>query len=175
MLSRRKKVYIKLNIVSILFAVVSCMSITLAWFAYSGLVDVQTEVGVKAWYIEFEKNSEVVTNDIVISLSDIYPGMETVKEIITIKNLGDAGAKLKYTISQARILDDEADSYKMDNVSSDYIIDALSHKYPFHIDISLSNSYIEEKDGSATFEVAVSWPLDSGDDTKDSLWGSKAY
>ena len=45
MLSRRGRVFLKINIVSILFAVVSLISVTLAWFAYSGLADVKTEVG----------------------------------------------------------------------------------------------------------------------------------
>lgn len=176
MLSRKHKVYLKLNIVSILFAVVSLMSVTLAWFAYSGLVDIETEVGVKAWYIEFEKNDEAITNDIVISLADIYPGMDTVKETIKVKNLGDTDAKLKYKISEARILDDAADYYEMDDdIKSEYIEDALANKYPFHINISVSKKYIAAKDEDTVFEVSVSWPLDSGDDALDSMWGNKAY
>ena len=98
MLSKKQKSYLKLNIVSILFAAVSLLSVTLAWFAYSGLASVGTEVGVSAWYIEFEKNNKVATNDIVISLASIYPGMETLKEEINIKNLGDSDAKIKVNI-----------------------------------------------------------------------------
>lgn len=175
MLSRRKKVFLKINIVSILFAVVSLISVTLAWFAYSGLATARTEVGVKAWYIEFEKDNEPVSNDIVISLEDIYPGMEPRKEEITIKNLGDADTKLKYKINKARILDSQNDYYEMsNNMTSDYIEDAISHNYPFHIDISLSKLYLDSKE-NATFEVSVSWPLDSGNNALDSLWGNNAY
>jgi hypothetical protein len=175
MLSRRKKVFLKINIVSILFAVVSLISVTLAWFAYSGLATARTEVGVKAWYIEFEKDNEPVSNDIVISLEDIYPGMEPRKEEITIKNLGDADTKLKYKVNKARILDSQNDYYEMsNNMTSDYIEDAISHNYPFHIDISLSKLYLDSKE-NATFEVSVSWPLDSGNNALDSLWGNNAY
>ncbi len=175
MLSKRRRAYLKLNIVSILFAAISLISVSLAWFAYSGLVDAQTEVGVKAWYIEFEKDNEVVANDIVISLADIYPGMDTVSEKVRIKNLGDADAKVKYTISEARILDDEADYYDSTLVSSSYIEDALSHNYPFHINIAVSKQYVAAKDEDTVFEVSISWPLDSGDNSLDSLWGNKAY
>ena len=175
MLSRRKKVFLKINIVSILFAVVSLISVTLAWFAYSGLATARTEVGVKAWYIEFEKDNEPVSNDIVISLEDIYPGMEPRKEEITIKNLGDTDTKLKYKINKARILDSQNDYYEMsNNMTSEYIEDAISHNYPFHIDISLSTLYLNSKE-NATFEVSVSWPLDSGNNALDSLWGNNAY
>lgn len=176
MLSKKHKAYLKLNIISILFTVISFISATLAWFAYSGLVAVKTEVGVRAWYIEFEKNNEVVSNDIVISLSDIHPGMEPVSELITIKNLGDSDAKLKYNINSARILDDAEDSYEInDTVTSDYIEDALAHNYPFHINIHMSEYYLQPKDGEATFEVSISWPLDSGDDILDSTWGRQAF
>ena len=176
MFKKRHKVNLKINLVSIVFAVVSFISVSFAWFAYSGLVDVRTEVGVKAWYIEFEKNNEVVSNDIIISLSDLYPGMEPLSEVITIKNLGDSDAKLKYTIDYARILDDEKDYYALgDNYTSDSIEDALAHNYPFHINATLSKSRLNAKDTDAEFIVTVSWPLDSGNDKLDSTWGSKAY
>ena len=176
MFKKRHKVYLKLNLVSIVFTIVSFISVSFAWFAYSGLVDVKTEVGVKAWYIEFEKNNEVVSNDIIISLSDLYPGMEPLSEVITIKNLGDSDAKLKYSIDYARILDDNKDYYTVgDNYTSDSIEDALAHNYPFHINTSLSKTKLNAKDTDAQFIVTVSWPLDSGNDKLDSTWGSKAY
>ncbi len=176
MLSKKHKAYLKLNIISILFTVISFISATLAWFAYSGLVAVKTEVGVRAWYIEFEKNNEVVSNDIVISANDIHPGMEPISEFITIKNYGDSDARLTYNINSARLLDKEEDYYETsDQVTSEYIEDTLSHDYPFHINISLSKYYLEQKEGEATFEVSISWPLDSGDDILDSTWGREAF
>ena len=39
------------------FVVVSFISLTLAWFVYSGLSTVQTEVNVKSWYIKLEKDA----------------------------------------------------------------------------------------------------------------------
>ena len=175
MLSRKKKVYLKINIVSILFAVVSLISVSLAWFAYSGLAAARTEVDVKAWYIEFEKNNQAISNNIVISLDDIYPGMDPKTEVINIKNLGDTEAKLKYKINSARILNLSADYYEIgNNITSEYIEDVISHNYPFHIDISLDKLYINAKD-QAVFKVNVTWPLDSGNDALDSLWGRKAY
>ena len=84
---RRHKAYAKLNIMTLFFVGVSFISITLAWFAYSGLITARTEVNVKAWYIELEKNGEKVSNTILISLDDIYPGMEPIEAEIKIKNL----------------------------------------------------------------------------------------
>jgi len=173
----RHKVYLKINLVSLFFVIVSFISVTLAWFAYSGLSNVATEIGVKAWYIELEKNGKSISNDIVISLSEIYPGMDVVNEVVNIKNMGDSDAELNYKIVSARILDNEKDNYVIDDskVSSDYVEDKLSHEYPFHINVSLSKNYILAKGEDSDFEVSISWPLDSGSDTLDSLWGNEAY
>ena len=173
MLDKRRRVYFKLNIMSILFTVVSMISVTLAWFAYSGLVDSNMEVGVRAWYIEFSKGDSSVSNDIVLSLDEIYPGMDTVTESITIKNQGDSDANLSYKITSARILQD--DEFTSDNLASEVIEDKLSHDYPFSINVNISKSLLKSKDKDAEFEVSVNWPLDSGDDKLDSEWGTKAY
>lgn len=166
----RRKSYIKLNILSLFFTAVSFISVTLAWFAYSGLVTTKTEVNVKAWYIEFNNKGNPVSNDIIISLSDIYPGMDIMSETIDIKNSGDSDAMIGYKIKSVRILDEEYD------VSNAVIIeDKLSHGFPFHINMSLSNTYANAHDGTGNFTVSVSWPLDSDNDSDDTSWGTKAY
>ncbi len=172
---RKKKFYLKLNIMSLLFAVVPMISVTLAWFAYSGIVDTQTDVGVKAWYIDFQKNDSSVSNDIVLSLTDIYPGMDKVSEEITIKNLGDSDANLKYVIKSVRILSDPKDEFNSEDTASEVIEDKLSHDYPFSINVNVSKAFLKAKDEDAKFEVSINWPLDSGNDKMDSLWGTKAY
>ena len=134
------KKYLKLNIMSLFFAGLSFISITLAWFAYSGLSRVTTEIDIKAWLIEFEKGDSTVSNNIVISLDDIYPGMETMHEVIKIKNKGDSNAKLSYSIESIRILDEELD---IKDADQEYLKDKLSHEYPFSINIDLSNNFIK--------------------------------
>ena len=61
---KRRKSLLKLNLVSLFFTAVSFISVTLAWFAYSGLVTTYTEVDVKSWYIEFNKKGKAVSNNI---------------------------------------------------------------------------------------------------------------
>ena len=168
-MKKRHKRYLKLNLLSLFFAAISFISITLAWFAYSGLVTTATEINVKAWNIEFSKNKQVVSNNIVISLSEISPGMQTVSETINIKNLGDSPATLSYDITSARILDETLTDENGD------LEDKLSHDYPFHINMDLSDTYANAHDGTGEFTVSVSWPLDSDNDESDSEWGNKAY
>lgn len=176
-MNKKYKLYIKLNLMSVFFIVVSFISATLAWFAYSGLSNLSTDIDVKAWYIELEKNGLKVSNDIVISLNEIYPGMETVHEVINIKNKGDSNASVKYSIVSARVLGDSKDEFVVNDttITSKYVEDLLSHNYPFKININLLDDHINSKDGSTVFEVSISWPLDSGNDELDSVWGMNAY
>ena len=171
----RHKRYLKINLVSLVFVAVSFISVTLAWFAYSGLANANVEIGVKAWYIELEKDGESVSNDIVISLSDIYPGMDTVTETVSVKNLGDSDALLRYEIVSSRIFDEET-IIDQEN-PSEKVENALSHDYPFHINMSISKNYILAKNGEETFNVSLSWPLDTGSEgnNTDSEWGKNAY
>ena len=181
-MNRKHKAYIKLNVMTLFFIAVSSISVTLAWFAYSGLAKVSTEIDIKSWLIEFEKNDTTVSNNIVISLDDVYPGMETIYESIKIKNKGDSDAKLSYSIQSARILDEEID---IQNIDQEYLKDNLSHSYPFKINIDLSDNFILSKGKEAEFKMSVSWPLDSPneeidgeiiDSNKiDSEWGNLAY
>lgn len=167
------KRYLKINIIPIIFITVSFIFTTFAWFSYSGLKNLSTEIDVKAWYIEMTKSGGVVSNDIVITLNDVYPGMETVHEVVNIENKGDSDAQLSYKIVSARILDNTLDGNILEN--DNYLADALSHEYPFHVNIDLSKYYILANNDSSTFEVSVSWPLDSGNDNLDTVWGMNAY
>ena len=167
---KRYRVFIKLNLLSLFLLAVSFISITLAWFAYSGLAGVGTEVDVRAWLVEFKKGEDVVTNNIVISLDDIYPGMDTVTETVQINNMGDSDAQISYSIDSARILDEEfigEDSLMLE--------DKLSHDYPFHLNINLKKNFVLAKGDTSDVEVSVSWPLDSGNDERDSNWGNAAF
>ena len=93
---KRYKRYLKINLMSLLFIVISFSSLTLAWFAYSGLSSASMDIDVKGWYIELEKDGKETSNKVVVSLSEIYPGMDTVVEKIKLKNLGDYDASVKY-------------------------------------------------------------------------------
>ncbi len=160
---------LKKNIFLLFFIAASFIVTTYAWFAYSGLKSATAEVDVKAWYIEFSKTGKAISNNMVISLDNVEPGMKTINEIVDIENKGDSDAVVSYKIESIRILDkvySEVDNTKL--------IDELSHDYPFHINISMKSSAVKKKD-KTTFVVSLSWPLDSGNDELDSKWGNDAY
>lgn len=169
-MKEKYKVYAKINILSLFFIAVSFISVTLAWFAYSGLTSVGTEIGVKAWYIKFDKDIE--SNNIVISLDDVYPGMDTKSEKVKISNLGDSDAQISYSILSARLLGNNLEEKIADTSKLE---DVLAHDYPFHININLNKTYALQQGDESEFVVSVSWPLDSNQDDLDSQWGSDSY
>lgn len=181
-MDRQHKALLKINVMSLFLIAVSFISVTLAWFAYSGLSKISTEIDIQSWLIEFEKNDSTVSNNMVISLNDISPGMGTMHESIKIKNKGDSDAKLSYSIASIRILNDEID---LKNMDQEYLKDKLSHEYPFSININLSDNFVLSKGEDAEIELSISWPLDSPnyiidgeeiDSNKvDSDWGNKSY
>ena len=48
------------------FVTISFISVTLAWFAYSGFAKSGFDVDIKAWHIEFNKNGAPVSNELTI-------------------------------------------------------------------------------------------------------------
>ncbi|MEG0407894.1 MAG: hypothetical protein RR623_03390 [Bacilli bacterium] len=172
----RHKMYIKLNLMSLFFVVLSLISGTLAWFAYSGLKNVTTEIDVLAWNISLTKDGKPSSNEIVINLSDLSPGMKPQTQTININNLGDSDALIKYSIKSARILDLKEDNHIVsETIKSDYVEDILSHEYPFSINFNLTKGYALTKGKGSELEVTISWPFLGGNDELDSIWGTKAY
>lgn len=168
---------LKLKLMYILFVAVSFISVTLAWFAYSGLNKTKMDIDVKAWYIDFERNNEKASNQIRVTMPAIYPGMPLHKEKVKIKNMGDSDASVRYSIVSVRLLDDPDEYYLVDDVDvlSEDIEDKIAYDYPFHIHMNLNKSFAEAHTGESLFDISVSWPLDSGDNEMDSLWGTAAY
>ncbi len=164
----------KLKVMVLIFAVLAFVSVTYAWFTYTTEVGTKLNVDVMAWNVEFTDESTSVTNSIVITSAEIFPGMDTITEYIEINNYGDADAKLTTFVESARIFDQ--DLYLVDPVrTSEQLEDALAHDYPFHIDIVLSDNYLKHQTGKSVFEVSISWPLDTDNDKEDSKWGLDAY
>ena len=97
--------------------------------------------------------------------------MEKKSETVNIKNLGDSDASISYDITSIRILDKTITS----NGQPGYVEDLLAHNYPFQINMSLSDKYANANDGTGEFYVSVDWPLDGGNDKRDSEWGNDAY
>ena len=156
----------KLNFSTVFFFLLSLVSSTFAWFAYSNVVDSNINVELKAWDIDITENNSEIEQLVNVNIDNFSPGVEMYYKNIKIKNNGDIAAALDFEIVSLRILED---SY-----SGDDLIDRLAHDYPFFFNFSYDTSYIEINQ-TANFDIAIGWPLDSGDDAEDTRWGSAAY
>lgn len=166
---RLKRKIVGFNFTSFLFGVLSLISITFAWFAFSNTINNNMEIGISAWTIDIKNKDTTLTNQLDIKLDSFYPGMEAYTDTITIHNKGDLAAKLNYYVVSLRIFDDVID---VSDVQKTF--DAISHDYPFTINFNADSTLI--KPGQAVeFDVSISWPLDSFDNSKDSEYGLKAY
>lgn len=163
---RIHRILIKINITSIFFFVLSLISVTLAWFAFSNIVTNNMEVSIKAWNISINDENGEVNNTLAISLDDFYPGVDTYTKTVSVHNNGDLPGLFSYNIKKIRILDQE---YQIDN---DSLFNQLSQDFPFSFNFSADTNHLEP-DKTLHLNITISWPLDSGDDNVDSDWGNK--
>ena len=164
----RKKI-VGFNFTALFFFLLSCISFTFAWFAYSNVVKSNIEIGVSAWHIEFSEEIDELSNEIPIEINSFYPGSNKYTKAIEIYNKGDIDAEFSYKINYLRIFEEE---FNVDNQME--LTDQLSHTYPFTFNIINDSDFIKANE-SIIFNITAEWPLDSGNDIKDGKWGNDAY
>lgn len=165
---RIQRVLIKINITSIFFFVLSLISVTLAWFAFSNVVSNNMEISIKAWNININDETGEVNNKLSIELNDFYPGVETYTKTLTINNNGDLAGVFSYYIKKIRILDQE---YLVSN--QEELLDKIAQDFPFSFNFSINTNHLESSK-AIDLNITISWPLDSGNDINDSAFGNMA-
>jgi hypothetical protein len=147
-----------------------------AWFVFQTKVTGEVTARISAWEINFQDASAQNITDIVFEADMIFPGMEPVKQEITVENLGELPAIITYLIHEVTILG-ETKSVKDSGITHEYLEELLkSSDYPFSINISISNNgELEPKVGKCTVIISLVWPFEQGDDELDTLWGGLAY
>lgn len=159
----------KLNFATIFFFIMSLISTTFAWFAFTNVVNNNMEINVKTWKVDINDSEGTLSNKLDIKIDSFYPGSDITTKTINIKNAGDLSSTIKYQINYLRIFDEE-----FDTTNQEELFDKLSQEYPFTINFSLDNNYLENENDT-NFTYSIIWPLDSGNDIVDSNWGTKAY
>ena len=159
----------KVNFTSIMFLVLSLISTTFAWFAFSNIVDNDMNIDIKAWKVNISDEDSLITHKIDINLDNFYPGVEMNNKTITITNEGDLASVVSYRINYLRIFDEV-----FDVSDQEVLFDKLAQQYPFVVAFSLDKKYLDVGEKSE-FSYSVTWPLDSGDDILDAKWGNDAY
>lgn len=156
-----------------------------AWFVYISTVSTQVDVHVRSWKIDINDGDEAVINYVNVVVDDAYPGMTTYTQSIEANNYGEMAATVNYSILSAEIMGDEYITVEgrtnmgQDPVSTDMtsaqLQAMLEDDFPFKIELALSSSTIAPENGTATYNVTVSWAYESGDDATDTYWGNRAF
>lgn len=163
----RKKI-ISFNLTSFFFLILSCISLTFAWFAYNSVLKSNLEIDVSAWNIEIAGLAPT-KNELELHIDNFYPGIDKYIKTIQIYNKGDIDAVFDYKINYLRILDEEFDVSNQEE-----LYDKLANNYPYLFNTRKDASFVRAQD-SINLNIVLEWPLDSGNDKLDSEWGKKAY
>lgn len=161
-----------LGLKTIIILIVLLSFNTYAWFVFSNHVDTEMGAKVRAWNITFLQDNESVTQSLTFDVNDIYPGMSSYHDEVSITNNGDTNALVNFEIESVRILDT---TYTVgDDYSSDEIVDMLENDFPFKVLLGVNNSIIVPFTTSV-FSVDVVWNFEENLDSVDTLWGENAY
>lgn len=159
----------KLNFATVFFFIMSLISTTFAWFAFSNVVNNNMEINVKSWQVNINDSEGALSNKLDIKIDSFYPGSELTSKTINIKNTGDLPSTISFKINYLRIFDKE-----FDTTNQEELFDKISQEYPFTINFNLDSNYLDN-DYDTNFTYSIIWPLDSGNDSLDTEWGTNAY
>ena len=167
------KIIKTIKIRNIIFLILLLIFNTYAWFIYATRVSTGISAHVSSWNVEFSTGEDETTTNIVIELDRIYPGMETVRKEVSVKNKGEISAKLDYDIIALKVMEEE---YKLgEDMTSEELENKMKSEYPFKVNIVKDDAELLQGIGPGRFSVTIEWPFESGDYELDTLWGSKAY
>ena len=106
MKKKSKKNKRKLLILRLVFVFFLVVSNTFAWFIYITRVDNSVNVHVKSWDVTFQSGEHEISNNVVVDIENLYPGMADFSYEIKAFNKSEVSATLSYTILEARIFED---------------------------------------------------------------------
>lgn len=173
----------------LIFIIIMLIGNTFAWFVYSNKVSGGINVHVRSWKVLFQSGESTVTDYYSVSIPNVYPGMETFIDTLTIENDSEVAANVSYQILEARIFDEDYITVegRLDNketavegdLTSLQLEEKLLNDYPFSIYFSLTSQNLSEVINSqiskSYFSVNMDWPFESGNDEADTYWGTRSY
>ena len=158
---------------------------TYAWFTYFNTISSNITAHVDKWHVQFKVDDEVVERDFPVQIEHAYPGMEDVEKTVTVINDGERDADIEYAIKYVRIFNDiyVASDYIESNdtvpegatlIHSSQLFTKIQSEYPFYLNLTTSNDMVSA-DNEGTLVITFTWAYESGDDEKDTLYGTTAY
>ena len=178
---------------AILILILTLLVNTYAWIIYISTVSTGVTMHIKNWLFEFSESSD----EIILDLENIYPGMDTFTKEITGSNLGEMAANMQVYVEYVRILDDVYElngSYTISGggtgqYTSADLINIMKNNYPFKINVYIDGVLYDGSEmvlstgDSKVVKYEVLWPYESTNvsaqlpayDAIDTQYGNDAY
>ena len=170
----------RLHFRHLLFLGIILATNTFAWYIYMEKISSDIDVKVKAWNVSFRLDNQQMEDYINFSVNDIYPGMTTQTQTLSVTNDGEVDAQLYYELVSITVF---GSTYTTDDgvTSEADLQNIMLNNYPFRITITTNQGTITRNGGTAMFYINVSWPYEStnslgeSNDALDTYWGNQAY
>ena len=94
----------KVKLSNLILLVVLLMFNSYAWFIYNTKVNTSISAKIEAWDIAYISDGIRETQNIILDVEKIYPGMTTYTHQITVNNNGDTEAELSFAVKKVEIL-----------------------------------------------------------------------
>ena len=145
---------------------------TYAWFIYNKIVSSDISAEIKAWNVSFDGANDGVLE---FNLDDMYPGMNSHEETVSLTNNGDLNARVSFTLHSIEIL---GEAYSIEGPEGYTVADLtkiLKDNYPFEVTFTSSADEVDGNGGRVDLSFKVVWPYESGNDALDTKYGQLAY
>ena len=104
-MSLKKVFYVikkKVKISNLILLIVLLMFNSYAWFIYNTKVSTSLSAKIEAWDIAYISNGIRETQNIILDVEKIYPGMTIYTHQITVNNNGDTNAELSFAVRMGK-------------------------------------------------------------------------
>lgn len=155
----------------LIFMVVLLSANTYAWFMYVTRVDTSFRAKVRSWNVMFQVHDNNIAQEVVFDTTDIYPGMTDYEDFASVVNTGDTTGDIYFEIKRVEVF---GEVFSSANYTTAQLLNKLANDYPFTITLSLSNNKVYPGT-TETFNLEITWPYESNNDTLDTEWGVRAY
>lgn len=145
---RKKKIFIRTLLMTVFVFGVNIY----AWFVFSSTANVKVNANVMSWDIKFFENN-VASENIVISVADLHPGMSTFEDNIVVTNSSDLDGNFSYEITGIKTLGRNS----LPNEGN--VIEFVRDTYPFSITMDADKDFLSSGD-SLNFTINVDWPFE---------------
>ena len=184
---KQRRIKNRVTIRTLFLLVITLIFNTYAWFTYFNTISANMTAHVDKWHIQFKIDDEVVEREFPIVIEHAYPGMQDVEKEVTVLNDGERDAEIDYAIKSVRIFNDvyvasdqigSGDTVPTGAIMlrSRELIEKIENEYPFFLSLATeNNNNTLTAENEAKLKIAFTWAYESGDDERDTSYGTTAY